>query len=83
VPELAVIKVLPGVNAVELTGDHRLRVHFSPDKNPAEALAAEVVKRGWGLQELTPEHKSLEQIFVDLTTTDEASALVPLQERAA
>jgi len=82
-PEPSVIKALPDVNKVELIGDRQLRVHFSPDNNPAETLAAEVIKRGWGLLELTPEHKSLEQIFVDLTTADETSALAPIQERAA
>jgi len=82
-PESAVIKALPGVTSMELVDDRHLRVHFSPDNNPAESLAAEVIKRGWGLLELTPEHKSLEQIFVDLTTADETSAPVPIQERVA
>jgi gliding motility-associated transport system ATP-binding protein len=83
VPEPAVIKALPDVNNVEMVGGRQLRVHFSPDKNPAEALAAEVIRRGWGLLELTPEHKSLEQIFVDLTTADEIGVPAPVQERAA
>jgi len=83
IPEQAVIKALPGVNAVELIGNRQLRVHFDAGNNPAETLAAEVIKRGWGLLELTPEHKSLEQIFVDLTTADETSGPTPIQERAA
>ncbi len=82
-PELSVIKAVAGVVAVESIGERQLRVHFSPNKNPAEALAAEVIKHGWGLLELTPEHKSLEQIFVDLTAADETSEPAPVQEHAA
>jgi gliding motility-associated transport system ATP-binding protein len=82
-PEAAVIKAVPGVTRIESMDDRQLRVHFNPDNNPAESLAAEVIKRGWGLLQLTPEHKSLEQIFVDLTTADETSAPAPIQERAA
>ncbi len=82
-PEQAIIKALSGVQNVEALSDHCLRIHFKPDDNPVEAVAAEVVKRGWGLLELIPEHKSLEQIFVDLTTTDEAGGSAPARERAA
>jgi len=82
-PEQAVIKALPGVNSVQVLNNHQLRVHFNADSNPAEIVASEVLIRGWGLLELTPEHKSLEQIFVDLTTTDETSSATPVQERAA
>ncbi|MDE2090371.1 MAG: ATP-binding cassette domain-containing protein [Gammaproteobacteria bacterium] len=82
-PEQAVIRALPGVISVELLGNQQLRVHFNAGNNPAEIIAAEVIKRGWGLLELIPEHKSLEQIFVELTTTDEASGTTMIQERAA
>jgi ABC-2 type transport system ATP-binding protein len=80
-PEQKFIKILPGVTRIEVLGDGHLRVHFNPGDNPAESIAAEVQKHGWGLLELTPEHQSLEQIFVDLTTADEDKA--PAQERAA
>ncbi len=82
-PEQAVIKTLPGVHDVQPLDSHHLRVHFNADNNPAEIVAAEVLKRGWGLLELTPEHKSLEQIFVDLTTADETGGATAVQERAA
>ncbi|MGA9851548.1 MAG: ATP-binding cassette domain-containing protein [Gammaproteobacteria bacterium] len=81
-PDPQVIQSLPGVNRVETLDGHRLRVGFDVNRNPAENLAAEVLKRGWGLLELTPEHKSLEQIFVDLTAADETGE-ASIQERAA
>ncbi|MGB9429652.1 MAG: ATP-binding cassette domain-containing protein [Gammaproteobacteria bacterium] len=70
-PDPKNIQALPGVGRVEVLDEHHLRVSFNANSNPAEALAAEVLKRGWGLLELTPERKSLEQIFVDLTAADE------------
>ena len=29
-----------------------------------------IVEQGWGLLELTPERRSLEEIFVDITTAE-------------
>ncbi len=78
-PEVKFLHALPDVKSVETLDEHRLRITFTTHANPAEAVAAEAVKRGWGLLELTPERKSLEQIFVDLTAADEA---VP-EEQAA
>ena len=78
-PDAATIRGVPGVTQVEELGEHRLRIFFDSHTSPSEALAAEVLKRGWGLLELTPERKSLEQIFVELTAADEQRA----QEQAA
>lgn len=71
-PDTTALQAIPGVQAVEPLAEDRLRIRFTPQQDPAEAIAAEVVKRGWGLKELMPEHKTLEQIFVELTTADEA-----------
>ena len=38
-----------------------------------EALASAVVSGGFGLMELRPAHLSLEEIFLQLTTSDTAS----------
>ncbi|MDE2235188.1 MAG: ATP-binding cassette domain-containing protein [Gammaproteobacteria bacterium] len=82
-PDAALLGKLPGVTEVEKLTDCSVRLHFKADANPAEAVAAAVVKHGWGLLELTPEQQSLEQIFVDLTTADESAGAAPVQERAA
>ena len=80
-PDPNAIRTLPGVDRVETLDERRLRIFFSPNHEPADAVAAEVLKRGWRLLELTPERKSLEQIFVDLTAADESATAI--QERAA
>ena len=60
---------LPGIAAVELLDDGRLRLRYEGD-NPAAAIAETAVARGWGLEELIPERRTLEQIFVELTMQD-------------
>jgi ABC-2 type transport system ATP-binding protein len=70
--ELSALQALPGVQSVDALGDDRYRVHFAQDQNPAEALVEKSVQQGWGLHELTPERMSLEEIFVNITRTEQA-----------
>ncbi|MGH8292692.1 MAG: ABC transporter ATP-binding protein [Gammaproteobacteria bacterium] len=81
-PDVAAIKALPGVTGAEALDSRQLRILFRGEASPAEAVAAEALRRGWGLLELTPERKSLEQIFVELTAADENAAM-PVPEKAA
>jgi len=67
-PELEILKQIEGVEEVELKDDNHFYIQYSNDNNPAERLAEKAVAANWGLYELTPEQRSLEQIFVDLTT---------------
>ncbi|MDX1609455.1 MAG: ATP-binding cassette domain-containing protein [Halofilum sp. (in: g-proteobacteria)] len=67
------IAALPGVTSAESLGGHRWRLELAP-RARVDALAAGVVERGWGLLELTPEVRSLEQIFIEATTRDPESA---------
>ncbi len=66
-PERETLADLPGVREVELLGPGRVRLHHDGGETLAEALAAEAVRRDWGLYELVPEGRSLEEIFVRLT----------------
>lgn len=70
-PDRERIQSLAGVRRVERLDAKRLRIAFEADGKTPELVAAEVLKHGWGLLELAPEQKSLEQIFVELTTGDE------------
>ena len=67
------LKSVAGVAEVEKLDARRVRVRYTDGADPAEEIAAKAVKNKWGLKALTPEHKTLEQIFVELTTTDEAA----------
>jgi ABC-2 type transport system ATP-binding protein len=61
---------IEGVTAVEVLAGGRLRVSHTPESNPAEAIVEHAVANGWGLYELTPERLSLEDVFVNITTTE-------------
>lgn len=63
-------KLSPSIEHIEQVTDGQFQIHFPPDCNPAEALAKRAVAMGWGLCELTPAARSLEDIFVDITTSE-------------
>lgn len=65
---------LPQINLVEQLGPQRWRLQFKQDTHPVADIAKTVIANGWQLLELTPEHKTLEQIFVDITTAEEIAA---------
>jgi len=70
-PGVDSLREVAGVEAVESLEEGRFRIRFAAERDPAEALAAAAVAQHWGLRELTPERRSLEQIFVELTTGEE------------
>jgi ABC-type multidrug transport system, ATPase component len=75
-PEPAALAALPGVTAVESEADGGFRLLTDGDHR--EAIADAVVRGGWGLVELRPHTRTLEEIFVKLTSGD-----LPAQREAA
>lgn len=74
-PDTATLAALPGVAAVERLDAQRARLQHAPDNPLAGDIALLAVQENWGLHELTPEHKTLEQIFVELTAGDSTGAV--------
>ena len=72
------LAALPGVMRVEDNGPNELRLYHEPAQDPTDALVELAATRRLGLTLLSPEHASLEDIFVELTTderiTPEAAA---------
>lgn len=66
-PDIAAIAALSGVRTVEPAGDARFRIFHEMNESPGDALSRLSMERGWGLQEMTPEHGTLEQLFVQMT----------------
>jgi ABC-2 type transport system ATP-binding protein len=66
---------MEGVTEVEKLDDGRLRIHHVRGDSPAARLAEQAVAQGWGLYELNPEYKTLEHIFVDITSSEEADEM--------
>ncbi len=58
---------IAGINRIEDLGQGRYRIFHEQSANPAPQLAERVVEKGWGLEELTPEGRSMEQVFIDIT----------------
>lgn len=66
---------LPGVTAAHTIDPHRFQIQFD-DEDFAELLVEASVQKQWALFELIPDNTSLEEIFVELTTSDDAVAKI-------
>jgi ABC-2 type transport system ATP-binding protein len=64
------LNAIENVESIERIDEHRFRIHYQPDHNPAEHIAKHAVQKEWGLLELIPEKRTLEEIFVDITTAE-------------
>jgi ABC-2 type transport system ATP-binding protein len=64
------LELISGVKRVETITTSRFRVHFSDGQSPAEQIIKLSVDKNWGLLELTPETRNLEQVFLELTSTE-------------
>ncbi len=67
----ALLAGVPGVGAVTEMGEGRYRVAVIANTDPREAIAETAARRDWGLIELRAEQKTLEEIFVELTSGEE------------
>jgi ABC-2 type transport system ATP-binding protein len=82
------LKGVPHVINVQVDGDGRtpngahesFTVQSEVGADIRESLASAVVKGGFGLLELRPAHLSLEEIFLQLTTTDSSAAEADFRE---
>ncbi|WP_340123291.1 ABC transporter ATP-binding protein [Methylobacter svalbardensis] len=67
VPDINSLLTLPGISSIETMSQNRIKIHYSVTANPAEQIAEHIITAGWGLQELTPIKRSMEDIFISLT----------------
>jgi ABC-2 type transport system ATP-binding protein len=66
-PDVSSLLAIPGVCSIENLNENRFRIHHKVNSFPAERIAEHIIVAGWGLQELTPIKKSIEDIFISLT----------------
>ena len=72
-PDDAILSTINNVDKIEHLEDRRIRIHFNnapAQQSPAKQIAIEAVNNNWGLLELNPEQKTLEQIFVEITSSE-------------
>lgn len=65
--EASALEAVEGVRKVAFLGEGRWRIFHDREESPANAIARKVIDAAWGLRELTPERRSMEQIFIDIT----------------
>jgi len=83
-PTTEALMAIAGVTQVVWVDTHHCRLQHTVETHPAEALVEASVTHHWQLFELTPEKRSLEQVFVELTRADDAAmAAEQLAEEAA
>jgi ABC-2 type transport system ATP-binding protein len=70
-PDIQILKQIQGVKEVEVQDNNRFRIQYIGDNTPTEVLVEKSVAGNWGLYELIPKHRSLEQVFVALMDADE------------
>jgi ABC-2 type transport system ATP-binding protein len=64
---------IPGVQSVAETTQGVYDVECAPGSDHREELAATVIQGGWGLLELRQVSMSLEEVFLELTTSEDAA----------
>lgn len=69
-PSEAELSALKDIDDIEALSDTRFRLYHAIDNNPAEDIAKAAVENNWGLFEIRPDQKTLEQVFVELTSGD-------------
>jgi len=69
-PSLDSLTKIPHIIEAEQLQDDRFRLHYAPENNPAEEIVKLSVEKDWGLVELSPHRRSLEDVFVDITTSE-------------
>lgn len=62
------LKSLNLINEVEVLSNTRFRLSHAIEDSPAENIAQIAADKNWGLFEIRPEQKTLEQVFVELTS---------------
>lgn len=71
-PALEELEAIAGVQGAELLEEGAVRLYCS-GHGVAEAVAMQAAAQGWGLYELSPERLSLEQVFMELTRSEQVN----------
>jgi len=69
-PQIKDLAAFEGTVSVEEIDSGRFRLHHDPTIDPSEKIVIRSVENKWGLTEITPEKLSLEEIFLDITCSE-------------
>jgi len=65
--EIDKLSVLDAVLKIENQGKNHYLIQYQSEMNPLETLTKIVIENGWGLKEIAPLKRSLEEVFIALT----------------
>ena len=65
-----ILLAIPYVTRIEEIAHNRHNIHYSMKGNPTHQIAETIIAKGWGLEEMTPIKKSMEDIFLALTQVE-------------
>ena len=69
-PTLAEFTQATGISAVKRLEDGLFQIHDAPQSTLTETITQVAAAQDWGLTQLMPQHTSLEDVFSELTRTD-------------
>jgi len=69
-PDIERLEQIDSITKVDLLADKKYRIQHDSTQDAAEILVCTSVTNDWGLYHISAEQRSLEQIFVDITTTE-------------
>lgn len=75
-PDASELEGIAGVSRVERIDEERFRLFHDPDGNVAGMLSERSAAERWGLFELIPDQRALEEIFVSITSGEGITAPV-------
>lgn len=76
-PALNELEAIHGVTRVEQLSTEQFRVFHTPDDNSGSLLLSMAAQHGWQLEQLTPLHATLEDVFVKITGDETAKTGAP------
>jgi len=82
-PDVNTFHQMNGVISVDEIETRRYRIHHDPDIDLSELIVTQSVKNEWRLIEITPEKLSLEDIFLDITCTENTGNVEKEKEEIA
>ena len=68
--DTAILLAIPYVTSLEAITHNQFKIHYSMSGNPTHQIAETIIAKGWGLEEITPIKKSMEDIFLALTQVE-------------
>lgn len=69
--EIDKLMTIEAVTKIESQGENQYLIQHQSETNPLESLTEVIISNGWGLKEIAPQKRSLEDVFMALTDTFE------------